>query len=367
MTSGHEHRLQLRDITKRYGGEVVLEVPELDVRDGEFFTLLGPSGSGKTTTLKLIAGFEEPTTGDILVHGRSFAGVPVEKRDIGVVFQNYALFPHLSVAQNIAFPLQMRRLPKADVARRIDQVLDLVDLGAHRDKRASMLSGGQQQRVAIARAIVFEPELLLMDEPLGALDRKLRHRLQIELRALQQQLGITVVYVTHDQDEAMSMSDRVAIMRAGRIEQVGASGTLYDAPETLFVSNFLGDNNVIEGVVESADSVRVAGDRIVRTRPHSLPAGERASVTIRPERVRISADPAGAVDGDRFDGTVLAVVPYGAITSYELDLGGGRRVQSNVHHTGDHLTAAVGDRVVVSWSPTDVLAFPAEPVADVEE
>jgi ABC-type Fe3+/spermidine/putrescine transport system ATPase subunit len=350
-------KLSLRNVTKEYHGVRVLSVPELDVREGEFFSLLGPSGSGKTTTLKLVAGFESLTTGSIDVDGRDIAPVPVEKRNIGVVFQNYALFPHMTVAQNIAFPLETRRVSRGEIARRVDEVLTLVDLTVHRDKNASLLSGGQQQRVAIGRTLVFEPSLLLMDEPLGALDRKLRQRLQEELRALQRKLGITVVYVTHDQDEAMSMSDRIAIMNHGVVEQLGEPRALYDHPQTLFVSNFLGDNNTARATVVAPGSVRFEAGAVVAAPTATLPQGAPVAVTLRPERVRVTvdADAAGALRG-----TVTDVVALGAITTYKLQVAGVGGMKANVQHSGDFFTAGVGAQVGVAWDAEDVHVFPDE-------
>ncbi|MEI3847964.1 MULTISPECIES: ABC transporter ATP-binding protein [unclassified Microbacterium] len=349
-------KLSLRDVTKEYHGVRVLTVPELDVHEGEFFSLLGPSGSGKTTTLKLVAGFEGLTTGTIDVDGRDIAPVPVEKRNIGVVFQNYALFPHMTVAQNIAFPLETRRVPRAEIARRVAEVLELVDLTAHRDKNAALLSGGQQQRVAIGRTLVFEPSLLLMDEPLGALDRKLRQRLQEELRALQRSLGITVVYVTHDQDEAMSMSDRIAIMNHGVVEQLGDPRGLYDRPETLFVSNFLGDNNTLAAIQASASSLRFDGGAEVASASRFAP-GTRLSATLRPERVSLARD-GGRVHGStRLTGTVTDVVALGAVTAYRVDVAGVGQLKATVQHSGDYFSAVPGDAVAVGWSGEDLHLF----------
>lgn len=349
-------KLSLRDVTKDYHGVRVLSVPELDVDEGEFFSLLGPSGSGKTTTLKLIAGFESLTTGRIDIDGKDVAPVPVEKRNIGVVFQNYALFPHMTVAQNIAFPLETRRMPRKEIARRVADVLELIDLTAHRDKNAALLSGGQQQRVAIGRTLVFEPSLLLMDEPLGALDRKLRQRLQEELRALQRKLGITVVYVTHDQDEAMSMSDRIAIMNHGVVEQLGNPRALYDQPETLFVSNFLGDNNTASAVVESRGSIRFAEGASVPAPPAEFASGAPVAVTLRPERLRLAHTP-GTDAGPALRGTVTDVVALGATTTYKVDVAGVGQMKANVQHSGEYFTAAPGDLVHVAWEPRDLHVF----------
>jgi len=350
-------KLSLRDVTKDYHGVRVLTVPELDVEEGEFFSLLGPSGSGKTTTLKLIAGFEGLSTGTIRIDDRDVAPVPVEKRNIGVVFQNYALFPHMTVAQNIAFPLETRRMPRREIARRVADILELVDLASHRDKNAALLSGGQQQRVAIGRALVFEPSLLLMDEPLGALDRKLRQRLQEELRALQRTLGITVVYVTHDQDEAMSMSDRIAIMNHGVVEQLGRPRGLYDRPETLFVSNFLGDNNTMGAVLAAPSTLRLAGGAEVPAPSTSFASGAVLSATLRPERVALSAVDAPDAGRVRLGGVVKDVVALGATTTYRLDVDGLGEVKASVQHSGDYFSAEPGQRVAVGWETEDLHLF----------
>ena len=359
-------KLSLRDVTKDYHGVRVLSVPELDVEEGEFFSLLGPSGSGKTTTLKLIAGFEGLSTGTVRIDGRDVAPVPVEKRNIGVVFQNYALFPHMTVAQNIAFPLETRRVPRKEIARRVAGILDLVDLAPHRDKNAALLSGGQQQRVAIGRALVFEPSLLLLDEPLGALDRKLRQRLQEELRALQRKLGITVVYVTHDQDEAMSMSDRIAIMNHGVVEQLGRPRGLYDRPETLFVSNFLGDNNTMGAVLASSSTLRLAGGAEVPAPATSFAAGAVLSATLRPERVALSAADAGGAGHVRLGGIVRDAVALGATTTYFVDVDGVGAVKASVQHSGDYFSAAPGDAVGVGWRTEDLHLF-ADGVEDMDD
>lgn len=351
------YKLSLRNVTKEYHGVPVLSVPQLDVEEGEFFSLLGPSGSGKTTTLKLIAGFESLTTGIIDIDGQDVAPVPVEKRNIGVVFQNYALFPHMTVAQNIAFPLETRRVPRAEIAKRVAEVLEMVDLVPHRNKNASLLSGGQQQRVAIGRTLVFEPSLLLMDEPLGALDRKLRHRLQDELRALQRSLGITVIYVTHDQDEAMSMSDRVAIMNHGVVEQLGDPRSLYDHPRTLFVSNFLGDNNTIHATVTGAGEIRSDGGTLVRVDTEGLALGTAVSATLRPERVTLRA-PNEERSSPGKDGIIADAIALGAITSYKVEVEGLGQMRVNVPHRSDAVVFQPGDAALVAWAGEDMHLFP---------
>ncbi|MBM3524592.1 MAG: ABC transporter ATP-binding protein, partial [Alphaproteobacteria bacterium] len=254
MLAGNAHNLHIRNLVKRYGSVAAVDDVTFTVERGRFVTLLGPSGSGKTTVLMAIAGFVEPTSGRILVGERDITDLPPEKRNFGMVFQGYALFPHLTVAENVAFPLRVRKIGASETTERVKRALDLVQLGTLGERLPRQLSGGQQQRVALARALVFEPELLLLDEPLSALDKKLRAELQWELKALHQRVGLTFIYVTHDQDEALSMSDEIAILRDGKIVQSGGPGELYDKPRSRFVADFLGKSNFITGVVEHADA-----------------------------------------------------------------------------------------------------------------
>ncbi|TSE05659.1 ATP-binding cassette domain-containing protein, partial [Mesorhizobium intechi] len=242
--------VRFENVSKAYDQDnVIIKGLTLDIVRGEFLTLLGPSGSGKSTSLMMLAGFEAPSAGRIYLNGRPIENLPAHKRNIGMVFQNYALFPHMTVAENLAYPLRVRRLAKGVITQRVNRALDMVQMGDFATRKPALLSGGQQQRVALARAIVFQPELILMDEPLGALDKRLREDLQLEIKHLHQELGVTVVYVTHDQSEALTMSDRIAIFNGGRIEQLDKPGALYDAPQTRFVAGFIGDNNAIEGEV----------------------------------------------------------------------------------------------------------------------
>jgi putative spermidine/putrescine transport system ATP-binding protein len=283
-------------VTKTYDGvTAVVDGLDLAVREGEFLSLLGPSGSGKTTTLMMLAGFEEPTFGEITLAGRSLARVPAHQRDIGMVFQDYALFPHLTVAENLAYPLRLRNVARAEIKNRVDRALDMVNLRGFGQRRPTALSGGQKQRVAVARALIFEPRLILMDEPLGALDRQLREQLQVEIKQLHQRLGFTVVYVTHDQGEALTLSDRVALFHDGRIEQLGEPRDLYEAPETLFVAGFLGDNNLIPSQVVDSDSetcgLRLPSGDVVRACSTArLAAGAEAFASIRPEAIHVCVD-----------------------------------------------------------------------------
>src|SRR5687767_2754599 len=277
--------VQFVAVQKTYDGEsLVVKNLDLNIRAGEFVTLLGPSGSGKTTTLMMLAGFEIPTAGEIYVDEDPIASVPPYRRNIGMVFQNYALFPHMTVGENIAFPLQMRRMSRAEITRQTTAVLQLVGLPGYEGRYPRQLSGGQQQRVAVARALVFNPRVLLMDEPLGALDKQLREHLQLEIKALHDQLGVTIIYVTHDQEEALVMSDRIAVMNDGRIEQCGPPTELYDEPSTRFVATFIGESNFIDGRVISSDGlasvVAIEGAGTVRAPGPSLQSpGTAATVT----------------------------------------------------------------------------------------
>ena len=280
-------------ITKFYGSLCVVENLDLGIGKGEFVSLLGPSGSGKTTLLMMLAGFEQPTSGAILLDGAAINAVPTHKRDMGVVFQSYALFPHMTVGENVAFPLQMRGLGRAEIAGRVKRALDMVQLSALSERRPSQLSGGQQQRVALARALVFEPRVVLMDEPLGALDKQLREQMQLDIRDLHRRLGLTIVFVTHDQSEALAMSDRVAVFNKGRIEQIGTPRQVYDEPATRFVAEFIGETNLVEGVVEAVEgaeaTVRLSsGARIVSAVSAPVASGQPVYLSIRPERVDLS-------------------------------------------------------------------------------
>ncbi|MDD3446685.1 MAG: ABC transporter ATP-binding protein [Zavarzinia sp.] len=296
MTTAAGPNIRLYGLTKHYGAFKALDDVDLTIAPGEFLTLLGPSGSGKSTLLMALAGFVEPSDGDILVDGKSITALAPEKRNFGVVFQGYALFPHMSVADNVAYPLKIRSLPRAEIAKKVEDALALVQLDHLAKRSPKQLSGGQQQRVALARALVFSPEVLLLDEPMGALDKKLRHDLQLELRQLHRRLGRTFVNVTHDQEEALAMSDRIAIMRAGRIEQVGGPRELYDAPETRFVADFLGKSNFIEGKVIEADAGAVlveTADGPIRHATAGRPArvGDAVLLALRPQKLRL--DPGG--------------------------------------------------------------------------
>src|SRR5829696_4492332 len=294
--------IRLERLTKRFpGGVVAVDGIDLAVEPGEFFSLLGPSGCGKTTTLRMIAGFEEPDEGRVVVGGRDLTHVPVHRRDMGMVFQSYALFPHRTVAENVAFGLRMRGVPKQETAERVASALAQVKLQGYEERRPAELSGGQQQRVVLARAIVIRPPVLLCDEPLGALDRKLRQAMQIELRELQRALDVTLVFVTHDQEEALAMSDRIGVMNAGRLEQVGAPAEIYDRPRTRFVAEFIGEINLIDGVLRDGRFTLSDGRAV------PAPAGKPgpATLALRPERARLVGTAEGALDGTVADASFL--------------------------------------------------------------
>ncbi|MCO4839347.1 MAG: ABC transporter ATP-binding protein [Rhodobacteraceae bacterium] len=293
--------VQFVGVEKTYDGKVnVVEALDLDIEQGEFLTFLGPSGSGKTTTLMMLAGFEEPTAGEILLNGESINRVPPFRRNMGVVFQNYALFPHMTVGENVAYSLKQRRMPKAEIAKKTLEALAMVELEAAADRHPGQLSGGQQQRVALARALVFEPSIVLMDEPLGALDKNLREQMQIEIKRLHDRLPMTFVYVTHDQTEALTMSDRVAIFNDGKIQQLDTAQNVYEAPANDFVANFVGENNRIAGQILTTDGdqcqVQIAtGQTITAINVLQLQPGDRTNLSIRPERLRVSQDESGMI------------------------------------------------------------------------
>jgi spermidine/putrescine transport system ATP-binding protein len=290
--------IELRDVVKRFGEIHAVDHVSLQIRDGEFFSLLGPSGCGKTTTLRMIAGFEYPTSGQIRIHGREMATTPPYQRPVNTVFQSYALFPHMTVAQNVAFGLEMKRIPKAELGPRVREALEMVRLGGLAERYPRQMSGGQQQRVALARALVNRPEVLLLDEPLGALDQKLRKELQLELKSLQRRVGVTFIFVTHDQEEALTMSDRIAVMSLGKALQVGTPTEIYERPTCKFVADFIGETNFIDGTVveNGGDYATIATPEGLRLRgitPRPVKVGEAATLSIRPEKARLLT-PAGA-------------------------------------------------------------------------
>jgi len=363
--------VQLVDLVKRFSDVTAVAGINLDMPPGEFFSLLGPSGCGKTTTLRLIAGFERPDEGQILLDGIDMAQTPPHKRNVNTVFQNYALFPHLTVAENVGFGLRYKDVSKQDAKKKISDALELVQLSGFERRRPSQLSGGQQQRVALARALILNPAVLLLDEPLGALDAKLRKALQIELKALQEEIGITFVYVTHDQEEALTMSDRLAVMSNGQVEQIGTPSDVYEEPTTAYVADFLGVSNLMDAEAEGLDADSHAK---VKLGEFELAAGQgdtdaRGSVkiVIRPERVRL--EESGATGHNRVPGMVERVVYVGSIMQIIVHLAPGQSLQAWVQNTGEGLPYAQGHPVSVHL-PVEalrVLVDTGAPAPDLED
>ena len=342
--------LELRHLTKRFGEFAAVDDLSLDIASGEFLTLLGASGSGKTTTLRMIAGFEPPTAGEILMGGEPIAALPPFKRDINTVFQHYALFPHMSVRDNIAYGLRMRRVPAAEREARVTRAWEMVKLEQLGARAPRQLSGGQQQRVALARALVNRPRVLLLDEPLGALDLKLRKEMQLELKHLQTDLGITFVYVTHDQEEALTMSDRIVLMRQGRIAQTGTPRDLYDRPASRYVADFIGETNLIPGTVAGWDAgvatLRVADATLRGLAGNPLPIGQEAWLTVRPEAIQLTEGGGAPAGYNLVAGTVADAVYAGSALRVHVTLVDGRRLVANVS-SGAATTA--GAPVTLAW------------------
>jgi putative spermidine/putrescine transport system ATP-binding protein len=359
--------LSMDGVTKAYADVQAVDDVSLDVQPGEFLTLLGPSGSGKTTTLRIIAGFIRPDAGTVFLDGRDLTRVPPYKRDIGMVFQNYALFPHMRAAQNLAFPLEMRRTPKDEIRRLVEDALRLVRLEGLGERYPRQLSGGQQQRVALARAIVFRPAVLLMDEPLGALDKKLREALQLEIIQLSRRLGVTSIYVTHDQEEALALSDRIAVYNQGRIEQLGTGEELYERPASLFVADFVGESNIFRGTFQPNDGALVTGKgRRIRVSEEALrrgPTSEQAAVVVRPERMWIRAPQDGGTTGPpeaaELPGRIKEVIYLGSSRKYVVEIEGGQVV--TIRARGERRASApTGPEVVVGWPVDDGVVVPVE-------
>ena len=362
MNSSNHPHVEFEHVSKSYDGRtLVVRDLNLSVAEGEFLTLLGPSGSGKTTCLMMLAGFEAPTSGAIRIDGRSVHDLPPRKRDIGVVFQNYALCPHMTVGGNLAFPLEVRGLDPEQIRERVRRALELVRLGGMEDRRPGKLSGGQQQRVAIARALVFEPRLVLMDEPLGALDRRLREEMQFEVRRIQRTLGVTVVYVTHDQQEAMAMSDRVAVFEEGRVEQVAPPEILYEEPERQFVARFIGDNNILYGSVVGVDGdfcrVDVGGGIVKAFRIAPSRLGDRVAIAIRPERVSLAPKP--GVYHNEFDARVEDILFLGDHLRLRLTVCGHSDFIAKIPNIVGHGAVLEGDQVRIGWLLTDCRSLEA--------
>src|SRR5919108_1492434 len=347
--------ISLERVSKRFGPVLAVEETTLDIRDGEFFSLLGPSGCGKTTTLRMIAGFEVPDEGRILLRGADVTTVPPNRRNVNTVFQHYALFPHMSVADNVAFGLELKKIPRGDRRDRVAQMLKVVQLEGMEKRKPSQLSGGQQQRVALARALVNRPAALLLDEPLGALDVKLRKQMQLELKRIQAELGTAFFYVTHDQDEALSMSDRIAVMNGGSIEQLGTPREIYERPQTSFVADFVGVLNAMEirvdEVRDDAAVMRVDDGQWIELRVPGGPfAGQRLMAAVRPERIDIARlGPRTDGAGSRIDGRVALIVYLGTITQFHVETKLGPRLIA--HRLSDDVAAEIheGDDVAPPW------------------
>lgn len=351
-------------VQKSYDGEtLVVKDLNLSIGKGEFLTMLGPSGSGKTTCLMMLAGFETATHGDILLDGNPINNIPPHKRGIGMVFQNYALFPHMTVAENLSFPLEVRNMDKSEREAKVRRALDMVQMAEFGGRRPSQLSGGQQQRVALARALVFQPELVLMDEPLGALDKQLREHMQFEIKRIADNLGITVVYVTHDQTEALTMSDRVAVFDDGRIQQLAPPDELYEAPQNSFVAQFIGENNTLEGVVQEIRNgvalVRLDGGKIIEAKPVNVSSpGERTLVSIRPERVEFNKDrlQEGA---HTLQAEVLEFIYMGDIFRTRLRVAGNENFIIKTRNAPDQRRLQPGEMIDIGWLPEDCRALDA--------
>jgi putative spermidine/putrescine transport system ATP-binding protein len=359
-------RLVLERLTKLYQNIAVVNAIDLDIAAGEFLTLLGPSGSGKTTTLMMVAGFTAPSTGDIRLDGKAIGGLAPERRNIGVVFQNYALFPHMNVYENVAFPLKMRRQRRSVIEERVRAALQLVQLGNLGERMPRQLSGGQQQRVAFARALVFDPDLLLMDEPLGALDKNLREQMQFELKRLHGELGITILYVTHDQEEALTMSDRVALMNKGAIEQVGRADELYEQPANRFVAEFIGESNVIEGHIEAGGGepgawfVAAQGARIpISLDRRFIATGQRGLMVLRPEKLSLTERGASPQSCHEMAGRVVELVYVGDVTRYRVKTDLGLLVTVKMQNRRNAPRAREGETVCVAFDAADARIMPA--------
>src|SRR3954464_2074667 len=365
--------VRLERVSKLFADVAAVDDLSLDIAEGEFFSLLGPSGCGKTTTLRMIGGVEDPTPGTVYLGGRDVTDDPPYKRDVNTVFQSYALFPHLDVYENVAFGLRRRKVPKGEVEQRVKDAMRLVDLVGFETRRPPQMSGGQQQRVALARALVNSPKVLLLDEPLGALDLKLRKKMQLELKRIQQEVGITFIYVTHDQEEAMTMSNRIAVMNRGRYEQLGDPETLYERPSTRFVAGFLGASNLLGGTCEGAEgafgTIRLRDGSTVRAPAASVYGRSNVDVGIRPEKIRLHRDGDPTPDGyNHLDGTVVDTSYLGVSTQYIVETRGSARVsvyEQNIERTTKAELWGRGDTVHLTWSPDHTFVVEAgEQAAD---
>ena len=363
MATSQDAYVQFSEVQKSYDGEtLVVKNLSLSIRRGEFLTLLGPSGSCKTTTLLMLAGFEVPTHGRIDLDGQPINNVPPHRRNIGMVFQNYALFPHMTVEENLAFPLEVRKMPRAEIEQRVRQALDMVQLSGYGKRRPAQLSGGQQQRVALARALVFEPKLVLMDEPLGALDKQLREQMQLEIKHIHQNLGVTAVYVTHDQSEALTMSDRIAVFNDGEVQQLATPGDLYERLQNSFVAQFIGENNKLPGRVVALNgsgcTVEIAGGHKVEATAVKVDGlGSPTTLSLRPERVKI--DPADGSCANVFPATVEELIYLGDHTRARVAVCGQKDFVVKVPNTEGVPQFAPGSTIRVGWRKEDCRALDA--------
>lgn len=358
-----ETTVRVENFTKEYGDVTAVDGISFDVHEGEFFSLVGPSGCGKTTTLRTIAGFQHPTTGSIHLKGEDVTGSSPSARDTAMVFQGYALFPHKTVGENVGFGLKMNNVPAGEREQRVSEMLELVDLGGYEDRTPDALSGGQQQRVALARALIMEPSLLLLDEPLSNLDLKLRKKMRVELKQIQNELGITTIYVTHDQEEALSMSDRVMVMNDGRGEQIAPPAEIYNRPQNRFVADFIGDSNFLSGTVEdtrdgmvnvkldSDDIISVAENRVV---PNSIASGDRVQITLRPEEIDVVAN---HDSGNNISGTISTMIFLGKTTQFHIDAGANGDLVVEMSGLQGQRSLQEGDRVDLTWSPENALVI----------
>jgi spermidine/putrescine transport system ATP-binding protein len=341
----------LTSVVKRFGDVVAVDDIDLAIGDGEFFSLLGPSGCGKTTTLRMIAGFEFPTSGSIQIHGKEVGLEPPNKRPVNTVFQSYALFPHMTVEQNVGFGLLMQKVGASEIETRVKRALDQVQLGHRSSAKPAQLSGGQQQRVALARALVNQPEVLLLDEPLGALDLKLRQAMQVELKELQERVGITFIYVTHDQDEALTMSDRIGVMSNGKLLQIGTPQEVYESPTSRFVADFIGEINLLEAVAVDGASVRLGGDQLIRADTGAAP-GANVTVAVRPERIALYDLDESVPDGrNQLTGTVVRRTYHGDVFFYGVDTPAGLIEVKEENRPGVELYE-VGEKTIATWNPS---------------
>jgi putative spermidine/putrescine transport system ATP-binding protein len=348
-SAGVEHAVRLEGVSKRYGASTVLHSVDLTVRRGEFLTLLGPSGSGKSTILNMISGATPPTTGRVFLDGEDVTAKPPRERGLGMVFQNYALMPHMTVFENVAFPLKIRKERADEIQRRVTATLEKVGLAGFANRKPRELSGGQQQRVSIARCLVYSPSIILMDEPLGALDKKLRDQLQGEIKSLHRDIGTTLIYVTHDQEEALNLSDTICLMNHGRVEQLGSPADLYFAPANRFVADFVGESNILAGTLVEGDTFRTSAGTLLRVTHRRATSGTQVEVLVRPENVRILGPDEAATDDNVLDATVAQLSFVGGRTRVEAMVGSERILATRISARDD---AAVrpGERVRLAWS-----------------